>query len=136
MGALIGSASRYGAVGIGVTIAYLVLASVLNALGTGVVVASAIAFLASTTLSYLGHRRFTFRSSESHARAVPRFLLVSSAGFALAIAIPVTVERFTTLGPGATFLLVTVAVAIFSFAGLRLAVFRVAGDGGRRRTGS
>lgn len=116
--------ARYGLVGIGVTLVYLGAASALKLLGTGVVMASVLAFAASNSLSYLAHRSFTFRSSVEHRSAVPRFLVISVTGFLMAAGIPAALERYASVSPYFSFLVVTVSVAAFSFLALKFAVFR------------
>ncbi|MEM1343234.1 MAG: GtrA family protein [Pseudomonadota bacterium] len=124
MSALLAMLARFGATGIVATLVYLVLAGALSGAGVPTLAASLSAYTASTALSYLGHRRYTFRSGAEHTTALPRFIGVSLIGLALAASLPLAVERYTGLGVHAGFLAVTLAVAAVSFVGMRLAVFR------------
>jgi putative flippase GtrA len=45
--------------------------------------ANVVAFLTAFAVSYIGHRRFTFRSGAAHAQALPRFFAVAAGGLAL-----------------------------------------------------
>jgi putative flippase GtrA len=45
--------------------------------------ANLVAFLLAFVVSYAGHRRFTFRSGVSHARALPRFFATVATGLVL-----------------------------------------------------
>ena len=136
MASLLGMVARFGVTGIGVTATYLGLASLLTAAGLAAAIASAGAYLVSTSLSYLGHRRYTFRSAADHARAVPRFIAVSATGLLLAAAIPPGLESIAGTGPYVSFVVVTGVVATLSFVGLRLAVFRAGEDALAKRSGS
>lgn len=123
--------ARYGAIGIAATVLYLATASGLRLAGMGAGVASTLAYLAACSVSYLGHRSFTFRSRAMHRRAVPRFLVVSLLGLGIAAALPPLVQWLTPFDAYFGFLAVTVTVAGCSFVSLRLAVFRAADDAER-----
>lgn len=134
MASPLGTVTRFGLTGVGVTLTYLVLAILLKFAGADAAVASVGAYLVSTALSYLGHRRYTFRSAADHGRAVPRFMIVSAIGLLLAGVIPLGLESVAVAGPHVSFVIVTGVVAGVSFLGLRLAVFSPADDAMQERT--
>lgn len=76
-------------VGAVATAVYATLALVLSYGGIlGPVGASATAYVVASVASYFGHRRVTFQASRRHAAAVPSFIGVALAGYALSLAIP------------------------------------------------
>ena len=120
MGRLVGT---FGIIGLGVTLVYQGLANILNTAGLSAAEASIIAYAASTSLSYFGHRKYTFGSKERHGRTVPRFVATTLVGLALATVIPMVTVRYGLLDPAPSFILVTLVVALFSFVMMRLVVF-------------
>ncbi len=128
MKAVLNLLARYGKIGIAATVLYLAAASGLRLVGMGTGTASTFAYVAACSVSYLGHRSYTFRSDAEHRRALPRFLVVSLVGLGIAAVLPSLVERLTPFDAHIGFLAVTVAVAGCSFVSLRLAVFRIADD--------
>jgi putative flippase GtrA len=80
---------RFTIVGLGAMAAYAVVVTLLAAVGVRPYwLASGLAYAIAAIWSYVGHRRFSFRSDAPHAVAGPRFVVVTFAGQALAIAIP------------------------------------------------
>ena len=134
MVSLRGTVMRFGLTGVGVTMIYLNLAGLLKSAGADAALASVGAYLVSTLVSYLGHRRYTFRSVAEHGRAAPHFMLVSAIGLLLAAMIPRTLESATDSPVHVSFVIVAGVVAAVSFAGLRLTVFRAADDAVEERT--
>lgn len=83
---------RFTAVGLAAMAAYAVVVTLLLALGLRPHwLASGCAYALAAIWSYIGHRRFSFRSDRPHAVAGPRFIVVTLTGQALAIAIPALV---------------------------------------------
>jgi putative flippase GtrA len=90
--AAIGRLLRFTAVGLTAMAAYAVIVTALAAFGVGPQwLASGCAYAIAAVWSYAGHRRFSFRSDAPHAVAGPRFVIVTLAGQALAIAIPAVI---------------------------------------------
>jgi putative flippase GtrA len=88
-------ATRFGAVGITATLAYLVLANLI-AVPIGPAspfVAHVIALSGSIWISYAGHHRFTFRLNGGHGVHFSRFTIVTAALFALATAFAYGCDR-------------------------------------------
>lgn len=128
MRALLALFARYGAIGIVATMLYLAAASGLRLASMGAGAASTLAYIAACSISYLGHRTVTFRSTTRHRRAVPRFLAVSFLGLGVAAVLPPLVEQLTPFDAHVGFLAVAVVVAVCSFISLRLAVFPAVDD--------
>ncbi|AZO08676.1 MULTISPECIES: GtrA family protein [unclassified Mesorhizobium] len=83
--------ARFASVGLVATILYAVLTAVFAGsewLGLAPVEASLWAYAAAALFSYLAHRSFTFMSAGPHRSQVPRFVLLTLAGLALAYAAP------------------------------------------------
>jgi putative flippase GtrA len=79
----IGRFARFAAVGGAATaFQYAVLVACVQELTLAPVVASAIGFALSSLLNYYLNYRLTFRSSQAHAIAMPRFLLIAGVGLA------------------------------------------------------
>jgi putative flippase GtrA len=66
--------------------AYLLLASALKAFGLSTTLSSALAYAACVPPGYIAQRSWTFRSTSSVARSVPRYLSVQLVAWAVAIA--------------------------------------------------
>jgi putative flippase GtrA len=82
--------ARFGLVGIAATILYAALATALIQRDRGLspVQASLVAYTAAALFSYLAHKFVTFMSIGSHRSQVPRFIVLTAAGFAVAYAMP------------------------------------------------
>jgi putative flippase GtrA len=65
---------RFGGVGVAVTVIYVVLTSTLFRLGWTAVAASLVAHICAAAASYTGHYVISFRSTERHVVALPRFI--------------------------------------------------------------
>lgn len=79
--------SRYALVGAAATAVHWgVLALLVEALQVDASGAAAIGALFGAALAYWGNRRFTFRSTEVHGRALPAFLCVAALGAAASAA--------------------------------------------------
>jgi putative flippase GtrA len=86
---------RFTFVGLGAMAAYAVVVTLLTLAGVRPQwLASGLAYAIAAIWSYVGHRRFSFRSDAPHAVAGPRFVIVTLTGQALAIAIPATMTDF------------------------------------------
>lgn len=85
--------------------------------------ASLCAYATSAGVSYLGHRAFTFRSQRPHRDAAWRFGLLAAAGYAVALAAPLTLTDWLGAPPLASFLAVSVAVPALNALALSRLVF-------------
>ncbi|GAC1032780.1 hypothetical protein thsps21_36090 [Pseudomonas sp. No.21] len=95
---------------------FTLVAGLLVPAGLAPLQANVLGFLLAFTLSYWGHRTRTFDASHvPHAKALPRFFLVSCLGFCLNEALYFLTLRFTQLGYREALLLVLVAVAGVTF---------------------
>jgi putative flippase GtrA len=84
--------ARFGLVGIAATMLYAALAIAFarwDRIGPSPVQASLAAYAAAALFSYLAHKSVTFMSSGSHRSEVPRFILLTATGFAVAYTAPV-----------------------------------------------
>ncbi len=80
---------RFTVVGLGAMAAYAIVVTLILVAGVRPQwLASGLAYAVAAIWSYLGHRRFSFRSDAPHAVAGPRFVLATLVCQALAIAIP------------------------------------------------
>jgi putative flippase GtrA len=87
--------ARFTMVGLAAMAAYAVIVTGLTALGLRPAwLASGTAYALAAVWSYVGHRRFSFRSDAPHQAAGPRFVAATAAGQALAVAIPAAVADF------------------------------------------
>jgi putative flippase GtrA len=80
---------RFTAVGLAAMAVYAGLVAALTLAGVSPAwLASGIAYALAAVWSYVGHRRFSFRSTASHAVAGPRFIVVTATGQGLAVLLP------------------------------------------------
>jgi putative flippase GtrA len=84
--------ARFTAVGLAAMAAYALIVTALTARGVRPAwLASGAAYALAAIWSYVGHRRFSFRSQAPHNAAGPRFVMATAAGQALAVAIPAAI---------------------------------------------
>jgi putative flippase GtrA len=84
---------RFTLVGLAAMAAYAVLVTAFGAFGlTPAWLASGAAYAVAAVWSYIGHRRFSFRSDAAHRVAGPRFAVVTAVGQGLAILIPAVIS--------------------------------------------
>ncbi len=122
---------RFAAVGVAATATYGLAAATLDRLGMAPILASLLAYGVGGGVSYLGHKRVTFRSDGAHRAEAPRFLAGFAFGLALAAAIPALVTRSLGLSPDAATLITCAATPPLNYLVLRRLVFR---RGERRRS--
>jgi putative flippase GtrA len=109
--------TRFGLVGIAATLTYAVLATIFmkwDRIEFTPVQASLAAYAAATVFSYLAHKYVTFMSSGSHRSEGPRFLLLTSAGFAVAYAVPALLTGKLGLPPAVPVLVTCVLIPAFN----------------------
>lgn len=116
-------AAAFIAVGAAATAVYLGAGSGFVALGLPAASASLAAFGLATCVSYVGHRRFTFRIRTDHRQSVPRFLATHGLGAGLAWAVPWVLAHVLGLPPFIAFVVTGAAIAFLSFFALKLLVF-------------
>src|SRR5688500_11373336 len=76
--------ARFGVVGLAAAAAYYaILAGLVELTGMPVLVATSIAFVTVCIANYFSHRLWTFASSDAHASAFPRFVLMVAVGFCI-----------------------------------------------------
>jgi putative flippase GtrA len=101
--------ARFTVVGLAAMAAYAVVATALGFAGLRPAwLASGFAYAIAAIWSYVGHRRFSFRSDAPHAVAGPRFVVATLTGQGLAVLLPALI---TDLG-GRPVLWSTVAVCL------------------------
>ncbi|MEM9465423.1 MAG: GtrA family protein [Actinomycetota bacterium] len=113
--------ARYGAVGAATTIALYLVYLVLLAAGVAPVTAAGICYLPGVALSYVGNRRFTFDSNESHRSDLPKFLGAYAAGLVSTLVTVTVMLRW--LGPELAQLVNIVVTPIVIYTSLRLLRF-------------
>ena len=112
---------RFVGVGGVASVLYFLLASALNAgLGLMPAIASVLAYAGGAAFAFFAHRRFTFRSDQGAAQALPKFVLATGVGLGLALIIPMILQAFP---PMVAFLAVLVIVPICSFVLMKFFVF-------------
>jgi putative flippase GtrA len=75
---------RFALVGLaGAAVFYLVLWTLVEHAQVAVMPATSIAFLLVIAENYVLHRRWTFRSADSHSQTLPPFVILSAAGFGI-----------------------------------------------------
>jgi len=117
---------RFGLVGGLATLAYAVLAETFAHAGLDPVTASVAAYLAAGVVSYLGHKRVTFRSGGAHAEELPRFVLTLGLGIAVAAAAPAVLTTWLRPPQVVSTAFTCVAAPLLSYVALSLVVFRTA----------
>jgi putative flippase GtrA len=115
---------RFGLVGGAATLCYATLAWMLDRMGFAPVAASIAAYGAAGVVSYLGHKRITFRSPGAHGVEIPRFALALGLGMGVAAAAPMVLTHALGLAPIASILVVCVAAPALSYLALEHMVFR------------
>ena len=115
--------ARFALVGASATVAYGVLVWLFSHSGLRPVAASVVAYLGAGGISYLGHRRITFRSSGAHGVELPRFIVTLAAGIAVAAAAPSLLVVGLGLPQIAATLTTCVAAPLMSYLALSLLVF-------------
>jgi putative flippase GtrA len=119
---------RFTLVGLAAMAAYALLVTVFGALGVRPAwLASGAAYALAAVWSYVGHRRFSFRSGAPHAVAGPRFALVTATGQGLAILIPALVSDLGGYPPSLATLAVCIVCPGVSYAMNSAFVFSDAG---------
>lgn len=72
-----------GVGGIATILMYLLLIVLVEWLAVAPVPASVLAYILSAIFNYIANYRFTFDSTVPHQKALPRFMLIATAGLAL-----------------------------------------------------
>jgi putative flippase GtrA len=118
--------TTFASVGAAATIGYAIIAGGLVFFAVKPLYASLIAYGICASGSYLGHKRFTFGSPESHAIEAPRFFAATLIGLAVAVGMPILYARFFGPSPWFAILATCVLVPILSYLLSQRFVFRAA----------
>ncbi|MGP9821713.1 GtrA family protein [Salinarimonas sp. NSM] len=103
---------------------YLALASAGEArLGLPAAAASIGAYAGAAVFSYVAHRGFTFRTTRPHRETAWRFSVLTAAGWAAALAIPLVLTEGLGAPPLASFLAVAIAIPAANALALSRLVF-------------
>ena len=121
---------RFVIVGASCSLGYLVIASVLAALGVATWLASGATYVAFIPVAYLLQRGYTFRSTARHAQALPRYIVIQALGALVSILLPYLLSGYDFLPPAVVFIAVLVTVAVFSFVLMSVWAFRTVGEKG------
>ena len=112
---------RYGAVGATSTaLLYVVFLALVEA-SVDPVVAAAVLYPPGVAFSYLGNRRFTFASQQTHRLDLPRFLTAYGAGFASTLGVLAT--ALIWMSPALAQLVNIVVAPIVIYSTLRIVDF-------------
>ena len=122
---------RFGAVGVAATVCHLTAAWVFLHLGVTTLAANILAFPMAFAVSFMGHYKFTFKSSLEPAQAARRFLLASLLGFALNNGLLGVLVVLTSLPPIFSITLALAGVPLLTFVLARAWAFSHLGDGHR-----
>lgn len=116
---------RFGLVGGSSAAAYsLVLLALVTYVGTGSIVSSALAYVVSIPVSFLGQKYFTFRSQGAVQRELPAFIALQIVNLVAAVFITyVTVDIFGA-SHFAGILAVVCTIALISYGAMAFAIFR------------
>lgn len=106
--------SRFALIGVGATLLYAVLALLMSD-ALPPVPASLAAYAVATAFSYLGHKFVTFVSEGAHRTEMPRFLVLTLAGFGIATALPAVLTSMLGWPPAIAVLLTCVLVPAVNF---------------------
>lgn len=128
--ALIRQLSVYTAAGAaGTAVHYIVLVGLVQVAQTDAVLASSAGFVPGAVINYLLNYRFTFRSTQDHRVAMPRFFALAAVGMGLNSLLMAAL----THGIGFHYLVAQVIstglVLLANFAGNRLWTFKEKADG-------
>lgn len=116
--------AAFAAVGTLATLTYFAVASAGSAIGLRAYMSSLAAYAVSSLLSYSGHRYLTFRSTAPVATTAPRFLQLTLAQYALALAIPAALTDVAGLSPTVSYLAVCILAPLTSLLVMSRYVFR------------
>ena len=123
--ALLARLLRFGAVGGIATLIYAAVAySLTRFAGLGAVLASVAGYGVAGVWGYVGHRYFTFRSTDRHVADAPRFIAAQLLGVGIAVAAPYLMTDLWHAPPLAPILVTCIAVPLLNFVILDLLVFR------------
>ncbi|RUU29181.1 GtrA family protein [Mesorhizobium sp. M6A.T.Ce.TU.016.01.1.1] len=120
--------SRFALIGIASTLIYAACAFLLSrgqaTAGLPAALTSFAAYAIAALFSYTGHKYFTFISGGSHAMELPRFLLLTASGLAVAVALPGLLTQMLGVPASVPILLTCIAVPVINYVVLGRWVFR------------
>ena len=110
--------------GLGTAAHYLVLGALVELAGTPVLAATTAGAVAGAVVNYVLNRRVTFTSDASHAVALPKFLMVATAGAGLNWVMVALLLHGAGIHYVIAQLAATATVLLLTFAGNHLWTFR------------
>jgi putative flippase GtrA len=117
--------SRFVLIGIASTVLYAVLAFVFAPMeGLDATGASVLAFAFAAAFSYAGHKYVTFVSGGAHRLELPRFVVLSASGLAVASLLPAVLSGFFGLPVAVPILLACITIPAVNYVVLGKWVFR------------
>ena len=122
---MIAQVFKFSLVGITALLVHWSVVLLLVLLGWGALQANGYGFAVAFSVSYLGHRRWTFETVETaHSLSLPRFILMSLSGFALNETLFYLLLKFTSLHYQLALFLVLGFVALVTFSVSKFWVFK------------
>lgn len=115
---------RFGLVGILATLTYLLFSVSTIFFAMPPYQANLIGYIASVSISYFGHAKFSFRSSRSHREQLPRFILVALTTFGLTNLVMYLVTGILDRDPLLAMVFVAVSIPGITWVLSRFWVFR------------
>jgi putative flippase GtrA len=116
----------FGAVGLGATIGYIAVSTVLVGMGYRPWIVSPLVYAALIPVAYMGQRTLTFRSKTNHTSSLPRYLVIQGVGLVLAALIPAVVSEIVS--PAGSFVVVSGIVAATNYILLARWAFPASGE--------
>jgi putative flippase GtrA len=118
--------ARFGVVGVAAMAVHWLAVTILVPLGLIPLIANVVAFAIAFNVSYLGHRNWTFASTNHHPTTLKRFFGVALASFVLNEILYYLLLTFTALDYRIALAVVLIAVAALTFVLSRYWAFRPA----------
>lgn len=116
---------RFGSVGVIATVVHILVVWVLlNHTRLPALISNAIAFLTAFGVSFFGHYFWTFQNPGNPGRAIRRFLLISTGGFAMNTLLLAAMLRIGWLSPFASAVVSVAIIPLVTFLASRLWGFR------------
>ena len=114
---------RFVVVGGVAALGYFAVAELFFSVTHSVPLSSALGYLAMLPFSYLGHKRWTFRSENPYKDEIGRFATVSLAALSFAIAAPIAFVQQWRLPLAGALVLTCVVVPLVNFVAMQIWVF-------------
>lgn len=122
---MIAQVFKFSLVGVTALLVHWLVVLLLVSLGWAALLANCYGFAVAFSVSYLGHRRWTFETFETaHSMSLPRFILMSLSGFMLNETLFYLLLKFTSLNYQLALFLVLGIVALLTFSVSKFWVFK------------